>query len=82
MGLLAQFVEAMEQLKFARSYQQNTLLKQEINQLKKKQKTLLAEYNGQLQKAGLMYPSEVPVYLQKAKQTKMFRLFHKKVILQ
>ncbi|MGH1724781.1 ATP-binding protein [Enterococcus durans] len=70
MGLLAQFVEAMEQLKFARSYQQNTLLKQEINQLKKKQKTLLAEYNGQLQKAGLMYPSEVPVYLQKAKQTK------------
>src|SRR5699024_4730465 len=49
MGLLAQFVEAMEQLKFARSYQQNTLLKQEINQLKKKQKTLLAEYNGQLQ---------------------------------
>ncbi len=70
MELLAQFVQEMEQLKFARSYQQNTLLKQEINQLKKKQKTLLAEYSEQLQEAELMYPSEVPMYLQKAKQTK------------
>ena len=55
-------------MKFARSYQQNTLLKQEINQLKKKQKVWIQEYSEQLSQAGLSYPSEVPVFLQKAKQ--------------
>ena len=40
MAMLSRFIQEMEQMKFARSYQQNTLLKQEINQLKKKQKVM------------------------------------------
>src|SRR5699024_683349 len=68
MVLLSRFIQEMEQMKFARSYQQNTLLKQEINQLKKKQKVWIQEYSEQLTQAGLSYPSEVPVFLQKAKQ--------------
>ncbi|MGX7174628.1 AAA family ATPase [Enterococcus ratti] len=71
MMLLSNFIQEMEQLKFARSYQQNTLLKQEINQLKKKQKVLLLDYSKELKQAELTYPSEVPAYLQKAKQTKI-----------
>ena len=70
MKLLSHFIQEMEQLKFARSYQQNTLLKQEINQLKKKQKTLLNDYNERMKQVDLTYPSEVPAYLQKVKQTK------------
>ncbi|MFS0943439.1 ATP-binding protein [Enterococcus thailandicus] len=69
MDLLAQFVQEMEQMKFARSYQQNTLLTQEINQLKKKQKAWLQEYTQQLNEAQLAYPSEVPLFLQKAHET-------------
>ncbi|WP_270608607.1 ATP-binding protein [Enterococcus thailandicus] len=69
MDLLAQFVQEMEQMKFARSYQQNTLLTQEINQLKKKQKEWLQEYTQQLNEAQLAYPSEVPLFLQKAHET-------------
>ena len=68
MAMLSRFIQEMEQMKFARSYQQNTLLKQEINQLKKKQKVWIQEYSEQLSQAGLSYPSEVPVFLQKAKQ--------------
>lgn len=34
-GIAFPFIQEMEQMKFARSYQQNTLLKQEINQLKR-----------------------------------------------
>ena len=65
----SRFIQEMEQMKFARSYQQNTLLKQEINQLKKKpQKVWIQEYSEQLTQAGLSYPSEVPALLQKAKQ--------------
>ncbi|MCC9082606.1 hypothetical protein LOS20_15855 [Enterococcus faecium] len=60
----------MEQLKFARSYQQNTLLKQEINQLKKKQKSLIEHYSGQMEQVGLAYPSEVAAYLQKRNKQK------------
>lgn len=71
MILLSNFIQEMEQLKFARSYQQNTLLKQEINQLKKKKKKLLNDYNEQLKQVGLVYPSEVSGFLQKAKQTKI-----------
>ncbi|THE06921.1 hypothetical protein E1H99_12690 [Enterococcus hirae] len=67
--LLTEFIQEMEQMKFARSYQQNTLLKQEINQLKKKQKILLQDFSDQLAIANLSYPSEVPAYLQKVKQT-------------
>lgn len=69
MELLAQFVQEMEQMKFARSYQQNTLLTQEINQLKKKQKAWIQEYAQQLNEAQLTYPSEVPFFLQKAHET-------------
>lgn len=70
MVLLTNFIQEMEQLKFARSYQQNTLLKQEINQLKKKQKSLIEHYSGQMEQVGLAYSSEVAAYLQKAQQTK------------
>ena len=65
MVLLSRFIQEMEQMKFARSYQQNTLLKQEINQLKKKQKVWIQEYSEQLTQAGLSYPSEVPVFYKK-----------------
>ena len=61
-GIAFRFIQEMEQMKFARSYQQNTLLKQEINQLKKKQKVWIQEYSEQLTQAGLSYPSEVPVF--------------------
>lgn len=70
MSLLSNFIQEMEQMKFARSYQQNTLLKQEINQLKKKQKLWIQQYSEKMQQVSLSYPSEVPAYLQKAKQTK------------
>ncbi len=53
MVLLSRFIQEMEQMKFARSYQQNTLLKQEINQLKKKQKVWIQEYSEQLTKLDL-----------------------------
>jgi uncharacterized protein YhaN len=66
---LSAFIQEMEQMKFARSYQQNTLLRQEINQLKSKQKTWLQQHKTALETAGLSYPSEVPLYLQKAAQT-------------
>ncbi len=65
MAMLSRFIQEMEQMKFARSYQQNTLLKQEINQLKKKQKVWIQEYSEQLSQAGLSYPSEVPVFYKK-----------------
>lgn len=65
MNLLNDFLIEMEQLKFARSYQQNTLLSQQINQEKSKQKNLMKENTPFLIKAGLSYPSEIPIYLQK-----------------
>lgn len=70
MALLTTFIQEMEQMKYARSYQQNTLLKQEINALKKKQKMWLEEYKEQFTRAELSYPSEVPIFLQKVEQTK------------
>ncbi|MGC3221125.1 hypothetical protein ACPTGR_13965, partial [Enterococcus faecium] len=53
MVLLSRFIQEMEQMKFARSYQQNTLLKHEINQLKKKHKVWIQEYCDQLTQSGL-----------------------------
>ena len=66
-GIAFRFIQEMEQMKFARSYQQNTLLKQEINQLKKKQKVWIQEYSEQLTQAGLSYPSKYLSFT-KAKQ--------------
>lgn len=71
--LLERFKEEMEQLRFAESYQQNTLLKQQINEQKKLQKAESLQASALLAACKLHYPSEIPGLLQKDQQQKTAR---------
>lgn len=65
---LETFVKEMEQLRFAQTYQQNTMLKQQINETKRKQKELLEQSQTLLQEAQLRLFSEIPNFLQQQRE--------------
>ncbi|MGM0126097.1 hypothetical protein IGI37_003498 [Enterococcus sp. AZ194] len=68
MAIINQFAKEMEQLKFAQSYQQNTLLKQQMNQVRRKQKEALAEQTDLFKETGIAYLSEIPARLQQEEE--------------
>lgn len=68
MQLINQFAKEMEQLKFAQSYQQNTLLQQQMNQLRRKQKEVLADQTDLFKATGIAYLSEIPPRLQQEEE--------------
>lgn len=61
---LEQFAKEMEQVRFAQTYQENTILQQRINQAKKEEQVLRAENQTLLEKFQLHYPAEIPEFLQ------------------
>ena len=66
-GIAFRFIQEMEQMKFARSYQQNTLLKQEINQLKRN-KSMDTRIQRTIDSSRLILSFGSTCLLQKAKQ--------------
>ncbi|WP_313630893.1 AAA family ATPase [Enterococcus devriesei] len=76
---LATFVKEMEQIRFAQTYQENTVLQQRIHETQKQQQQLLEQQQGLLEKFQLAYPSEIPAFLQREtevsrKQTRLQEL--------
>lgn len=67
---LEQYAREMEQIRFAQTYQENTMLQQRINETKKQQQVLLGQQQSLLQQLGLHYPSEVPAFLQQQQELK------------
>ncbi|MBO1306642.1 AAA family ATPase [Enterococcus sp. 669A] len=66
---LEQYAKEMEQIRFAQTYQENTMLQQRMNEAKKQQQILLSVNQHLLQQLGLHYPSEVPAFLQRQQET-------------
>ncbi|MGM0214724.1 AAA family ATPase [Enterococcus sp. AZ109] len=66
---LEQYAKEMEQIRFAQTYQENTMLQQRMNEAKKQQQILLSVNQHLLQQLGLHYPSEVPIFLQRQQET-------------
>lgn len=64
-AVLEQFVKEMEQIRFAQTYQENTVLQQRIHEAQKHQQQLLAQYHPLMEKVHLAYPSEIPAFLQR-----------------
>lgn len=62
---LATFVKEMEQIRFAQTYQENTILQQRIHETQKQQQQLLEQQQKLLEKFQLAYPSEIPAFLQR-----------------
>ena len=61
--VLEQFAKEMEQIRFAQTYQENTLLQQRIHETQKQQQQLLTQEQSVLDKFHLTYPSEIPAFL-------------------
>lgn len=61
---LEQFAKEMEQIRFAQTYQENTVLQQRIHETQKQQQQLLDRYQALLEQFRLAYPSEIPAFLQ------------------
>ncbi|MDT2596687.1 AAA family ATPase [Enterococcus dongliensis] len=79
LSTLEQFAKEMEQIRFAQTYQENTVLQQRIHEIQKQQQQLLDQYQPLLEKIGLGYPSEIPAFLQQEtkilqKQTRLQEL--------
>lgn len=55
----------MEQIRFAQTYQENTVLQQRIHEAQKHQQQLLTQYHPLMEKVHLAYPSEIPAFLQR-----------------
>jgi uncharacterized protein YhaN len=77
--VLEQFAKEMEQIRFAQTYQENTLLQQRIHETQKQQQQLLTQEQPVLDKFHLTYPSEIPAFLQREtelrhKQTRLKEL--------
>lgn len=77
--VLEQFAKEMEQIRFAQTYQENTLLQQRIHETQKQQQQLLTQEQSVLDKFHLTYPSEIPAFLQREtelrhKQTRLKEL--------
>lgn len=64
-SMVEQFAKEMEQIRFAQTYQENTLLQQRIHEAQKQQQQLLTQYQPLLEKLRLAYPSEIPAFLQR-----------------
>ncbi|GAA2903500.1 AAA family ATPase [Enterococcus pseudoavium] len=63
--VLEQFAKEMEQIRFAQTYQENTVLQQRIHETQKQQQVILEQNRPLLEKLGLAYPSEIPAFLQR-----------------
>lgn len=61
-AVLEQFVKEMEQIRFAQTYQENTVLQQRIHEAQKHQQQLLTQYHPLMEKVHLAYPSEIPAF--------------------
>lgn len=55
----------MEQIRFAQTYQENTVLQQRIHEVQKQQQQLLEQQQPVLQQLRIAYPSEIPAFLQR-----------------
>jgi uncharacterized protein YhaN len=65
MTTLEQFAKEMEQIRFAQTYQENTVLQQRIHEAQKQQQQLLEQQQPVLQQLRIAYPSEIPAFLQR-----------------
>lgn len=65
LSVLEQFAKEMEQIRFAQTYQENTVLQQRIHEAQKQQQLLLQQQQSVLDKFRLAYPSEIPAFLQR-----------------
>ncbi|MGG5317456.1 AAA family ATPase [Enterococcus sp. AZ072] len=65
---LEQYAKEMEQIRFAQTYQENTMLQQRMNETKKQQQLLISQHQALLRQLGLHYPSEVPAFLQQQQE--------------
>ena len=65
LSVLEQFAKEMEQIRFAQTYQENTVLQQRIHETQKQQQQLLDQYQSLLSHLDLAYPSEIPAFLQR-----------------
>lgn len=65
---LEQYAKEMEQIRFAQTYQENTMLQQRMNETKKQQQVLISQHQPLLQQLGLHYPAEVPAFLQQQQE--------------
>ncbi|MBO0453333.1 ATP-binding protein [Candidatus Enterococcus murrayae] len=79
LSTLEQFAKEMEQIRFAQTYQENTVLQQRIHEAQKQQQQLLDQHQVLLEKVRLAYPSEIPAFLQREsevvqKQTRLREL--------
>lgn len=68
--ILEQFAKEMEQIRFAQTYQENTVLQQRIHETQKQQQQLLTQQQSLLEKYRLAYPSEIPAFLQREAEVK------------
>ena len=74
---LEQFAKEMEQIRFAQTYQENTVLQQRIHETQRQQQQLLDQFQPLLKKLGLAYPAEIPAFLQRETE-----VFQKRIRLQ
>ena len=65
LATLEQFAKEMEQIRFAQTYQENTVLQQRIHEAQKQQQQLLDQHQSLLEKLRVAYPSEIPAFLQR-----------------
>ncbi|GCF93212.1 hypothetical protein NRIC_11030 [Enterococcus florum] len=61
---LDSFVKEMEQIRFAQTYQENTVLQQRMNETKKQQQVLISDHRALYEHLGIRYPAEIPAFLQ------------------
>ena len=65
LSTLEHFANEMEQIRFAQTYQENTVLQQRIHETQKQQQQLLDQHQSLLERLKMAYPSEIPAFLQR-----------------
>lgn len=63
--IVEQFAKEMEQIRFAQTYQENTVLQQRIHEAQRQQQQLLDQHQVLMENLRLAYPAEIPAFLQR-----------------
>ena len=63
--IVEQFAKEMEQIRFAQTYQENTVLQQRIHETQRQQQQLLDQHQVLMENLRLAYPAEIPAFLQR-----------------